>query len=286
MVTTREVPGKAPRSPGIGTLTCPACAPGSPWPCLGADPSPARQQDFNHNEIYYLRPPASLSLRPLPAPRRRRTLRGVRGPRGAAAGPRHPLPRRTGALGRCSAQPRDQGTRGGDGARQAHSVRYSPARRRSGCVELLAARYRREKRKKTKRNERKRKKTKQKNKRCTVALSTQSSHRRGPGLPVRPDPAGPGSRGPAGPDPASAAERAFTRARALRTGCGERGWAADWPAAGESARALAEGTGAARGCGAGWLHVRRTTTFRPERRGYRPLQEERGAAEANLRAAS
>lgn len=214
-------------------------------------------------------------MRPLPAPRGAEPLEGFGG-RGAPPWGRGTLCH---AAPGCSAGARrSPGTRGLVVGMGLGRLTRCVTRRHGGvaaAVELLAARYQREKRKKTKRNERKRKKTKQKNKWCTVALSTQSLHRRGSVLPLGPDPPGPGARGPAGPDPASATEGAFTRARALRTGCGERGWAADWPVAGGSARAPAECTGVAGAAErVGYMYAAR---LRPVRNGRATVRSRRRA---------
>lgn len=84
---TREKLPEGPRRPG--TLTCPLRA-RLPRPPLVADPNPAGQRDFNHNEKSHQGPPSPPSVRPLPAPRRPgapSTVLELRERRGAPASP-------------------------------------------------------------------------------------------------------------------------------------------------------------------------------------------------------
>lgn len=163
---------------------------GCPSPRPGAIPSSAGRQDFNQNEISLPGPSARPSVHPLPAARRHSVHGRVQRPLGTAAVPPYAPQHRTTVLPQCSTQSRGQWTRDANKARQTGSMRYTPAVRRAGFTEQLAARYRQEKqnetkRNKTKRNETKRNKTKGYTKVPVIGFPVLALCRRGPSQPSR-----------------------------------------------------------------------------------------------------
>lgn len=218
----RETPWKAPRSPGAGTLTCPAYAPGS----AGLPSSPI--QALRGGRI--LITTKNLSKDPLPYPRRTRSPHqgsseplqkaGDRGERrGDAAPPASP--------------------RGSAGARRG-PVAKGPSVRKSSTSSPAGTEARRLRGSagrplragETKENETKRKKTKKnerKHRRSQYRAAHPAPRYRGPGPPTRVGPVRPDRAWrsqAAGPDPV-AAKRAFPRANECRTGWGELGRPAD-----------------------------------------------------------
>lgn len=198
---TRETPGKAPRSPGAGTLTCPAYAPGS-----GGLPSSPTQVLRGSGILIKTK---NLTKDPLPFPRCTRSPRrgnpeslqksGSHGERrGAAATPASP--------GGSAGAGRSPVT-GGPSVRKssAGSFRSSPAGTEARWLRRTAGRplpAGETKRNETKQNERKRKTTKGNTDNCGIALPTQLRVTAVPGCPpgpARSAPTGPGCRRLRGP---------------------------------------------------------------------------------------